>query len=66
MNTHLRNVPIGKLFVLLRTRKIYQLIRLERNTPGGTKYIVIRELFVNNKIKYVETTLHHSCQVMIL
>lgn len=61
MNTlRLRNLQPGARFILLRTGERYEFLGHKRDTPGGTRYVVLRAGFAR------PSTLHHSCHVEIL
>lgn len=57
MTIHLRNLSEGDRFYLLRTMERYTLLRRDRSTPSGTRYVVLREG------EERESSLHHSCYV---
>jgi hypothetical protein len=54
-----RHVPVGHRFLLLRTNEEYTMLKVERQTPGGTQY------FVRNDYRQSNATLHHSCHVVL-
>lgn len=53
----LRQLHPGERFILKRTGEVFTYIRCAKITPGGIKYIVLKD-----GAKEV-STLHHSCKV---
>jgi hypothetical protein len=60
MKTFLRKVPAGKSFILKRTNEQYKMLEIKQRTPNGTRYLVRKKDCSTN------STLHHSCHVVIL
>lgn len=55
-----RDLKPGQQFTLKRTGERYEFLGWNRDTPGGTRYIVRRSGFA------APTTLHHSCHVEVM
>ena len=60
MKTFLRKVPAGQSFILARTGEQYLMLEIKQRTPNGTRYLVRKQGCSS------DTTLHHSCHVMLL
>ncbi len=58
--TSLFTLNPGQYFILKRTGDRYVFLGQKRDTPGGTRYVVLRSGFAK------PTTLHHSCHVEII
>lgn len=58
MTLKVRNMQISQEFRLKRTGVRYTLIGHKRETPGGTKFVVLRYGFA------APTTLHPACHVV--
>ena len=58
--TRARNLQPGQRFILKRTGEQYEFLGHKRDTPGGTRYVVLRSGFARS------STLHPSCHVEIL
>ena len=58
--TCVRHVPVGHRFLLLRTNEEYTMLNVKRETPGGIQYFVLNDYTQSN------STLHHSCYVVLL
>ena len=54
-----RHVPVGHRFLLIRTNEEYTMIEIKRETPCGTKYVVLKQGETKNG------SLHHSCHVVL-
>ena len=57
MTLHLRQLPVGTRFYLVRTMQVYKLISAGPSAAGGYKYKCFREGATH------WTPLHHSCHV---
>jgi len=57
--TRVRHVPVGHLFTLIRTNEMFFMIEIKHATPGGTEYVVRKKGETKN------TSLHHSCHVVL-
>jgi hypothetical protein len=57
--TCVRHVPVGHRFLLLRTNEEYTMLKVERQTPGGTRYVVQKHNGAT------DSSLHHSCHVVL-
>jgi hypothetical protein len=54
-----RHVPVGHRFLLLRTNEEYTMLKVKRETPGGTQY------YVRNDYTQSNGTLNHACHVVL-
>ena len=54
-----RHVPVGHRFLLIRTNEEYTMMEIKRETPCGTKYVVLKQGETEN------SNLHHSCHVVL-
>lgn len=55
-----RHAPVGHRFLLLRTNEEYTMLKIERRTPGGNRYVV------RNNYTQTDGTLHHSCHIVLV
>lgn len=58
MTKRVRNAKEGQMFILKRTGEQYLMLRKEIKTPSGTRYVV-------KKGENKESSLHHSCHVVL-
>ena len=59
MQICVRHVPVGYRFLLLRSNEEFTMIEIKRETPSGTKYVVLKSGETKN------SSLHHSCHVVL-
>lgn len=59
MQVCVRHVPVGHRFLLIRSNEEFTMIEIKRETPSGTKYVVLK----HGETKY--GSLHHSCHVVL-